>query len=945
MVRGFEGSRDLDGGVEARGRRLRARDGRLAGKRRAAARNYDAFMSYSHQHDSVFAAALETAVERFAKPWYRMRALSVFRDDADLGANPSLWGSIEDALKSSSWFILLASADSARSPWVAREVSWWLRHRSAQRLLIAGTDQGLAWDVQRRDWAAAAPVPDVLRGVLPDEPRWVDLTSVHGARRWRQIPGSVVAAVAAPIRGVARDSLSNEHLRQHRLTMRLAGAAVVALTALTVLAVVAASVAVNQRDLAVAQRDSALSGQLAAQSEDSDTTNPAAAAMLAAAAWRIARTAGARESLREVLAQPERGVLTSQGLAAEGTEALAFSPDSAIVVTASSYEIKFWQAATNRQIGAPIKIGPLAIALSPDGKILAAACEDGTARLWNAVTHRPIGVPITIDANLSGGNLVAGAVAFSPAGKMFATGSAAGTVQLWDTASHRQVGHDMAVSGSVTAVAFSPDGKVLATAGRDVRLWNVSTQRQIGSVIAVPGGFVFASLAFSRDGRVLAFNGDGRVRLWDVDRHRPLGPALGRVRSVNAVAFRPGTSILATAGADGVARLWDIATHRQLGQLMPATSAGGMTAIAFSPGGKTLATASDDGSARLWDAAHYDQVGVPLHAGSGHGSPVMAFSSDGKTLISGDGTKLRLWKVSTQRQIGRAITVPGPITAVAYRPGGTMIAAAGPGGAVRLWDLTTRREYGRLMVGTGTRTAISEPSLAFSPNGAVLAATEPDGTVRAWSVTTQQPIAPQVNIGLFTADSAAFSPSGKLLALGGANESAQLADMTTRRSFGHPMSYGNGFEIVEAVSFDSTGNMLATAGEDGTARLWDVATQRQIGGPLEASSHGAVTGVAFKPGGHQLATVGSDSTLRIWDVATQRQIGSPIFVPDGAQSIASSPRAAIVATASPGGIIRLWNIAFPARLLQRACAIAGRSLTRSEWAFYLHSLPYQRTCP
>lgn len=123
--------------------------------------------------------------------------------------------------------------------------------------------------------------------------------------------------------------------------MRLAGGAVVALTALTVLAVVAASVAVNQRDLAVTQRDSALSGQLAVQSEDSDTTNPAMAAMLAAAAWRIARTADARESLREVLAQPERGVLTNQGLAAEGTEALAFSPDSALVVTASSYEIKF----------------------------------------------------------------------------------------------------------------------------------------------------------------------------------------------------------------------------------------------------------------------------------------------------------------------------------------------------------------------------------------------------------------------------------------------------------------------------------------------------------------------------------------------------------------------------------------------------------------------------
>ena len=90
---------------------------------------YDAFISYSHQHDNVLGPLLQASLERFAKPWYRMRAMRVFRDTANLVANPALWGSIEDALRSSQWFILLASADAARSVWVNREVQWWRANR------------------------------------------------------------------------------------------------------------------------------------------------------------------------------------------------------------------------------------------------------------------------------------------------------------------------------------------------------------------------------------------------------------------------------------------------------------------------------------------------------------------------------------------------------------------------------------------------------------------------------------------------------------------------------------------------------------------------------------------------------------------------------------------------------------------------------------------------
>ena len=100
---------------------------------------HDAFISDSHALDGALAPALQTGVERFAKPWYRPRTLRVFRDTTNLAANPGLWSSIEQALDASAWLVLMASPNVAQPPWVNREVTWWLKHKSPQRLLVVLT--------------------------------------------------------------------------------------------------------------------------------------------------------------------------------------------------------------------------------------------------------------------------------------------------------------------------------------------------------------------------------------------------------------------------------------------------------------------------------------------------------------------------------------------------------------------------------------------------------------------------------------------------------------------------------------------------------------------------------------------------------------------------------------------------------------------------------------
>jgi len=138
---------------------------------------YDAFISYSHAKDKPIAAALQAVIQRLGKPWYRRRALRVFRDDTSLSATPGLWPSIEQALDHSRFLILLASPEAAASPWVNKEISFWLDRKAADSLLIALTDSELAWDDTDGDfvWRESTPLPPVLTGRFASEPKWVDL--------------------------------------------------------------------------------------------------------------------------------------------------------------------------------------------------------------------------------------------------------------------------------------------------------------------------------------------------------------------------------------------------------------------------------------------------------------------------------------------------------------------------------------------------------------------------------------------------------------------------------------------------------------------------------------------------------------------------------------------------------------------------------------------------
>jgi WD40 repeat protein len=826
------------------------------------------------------------------------------------------------------------------------------------RLLVLDADRvEIAHDVllqawpRLRGWLDEDETSTILYGQLAeDTARWrgtgnsravlyrgVQLAAVREAAHvWARDPDRYPALSASEAEFLRA---SDRAMARGRWRLRL----LAGLVAVVVVAALAgAGIAVKDaRSSAARQSTANVSQRLAAQSTALDAADPVTAGLLAAAAWRLDPTVQARYSLLQSLAQPVRGILTSQSGV---VTALAYSPDGT-TLAAGYYggTIRLWDLASHRAIAAAtFGATPLALAFTADGKHLQVAGA-GAVGTWDPASQARIATR-ALASSAQGG-----AVAFSPDGKTLAAGGADGIVRLWDAASGQEIGAPMSSDASpVDAVAFSRDGMLLAVASTDgdVQLWATATQQVAGPAL-IPNGARVDALAFSPDGKLLATGGqDGTVRLWNVSAASQVGATMASGDAVSALAFGDGGATLATAEGDGSTELWDVATQAQTGSALTVPGAAGVSSLAFSPGADALATGNGDGSVRLWSPAGFHQVSAPLAAGpisptpASAGQPPAVFSAGGGLLAVSDGHGIvRVWDVTTRRLAGVPLSGNGTVTGLAISPDGKTLAVAGRG--VQLWQTATGQRIGTALpaAGGGRYRAV-----AFSPDGATLATLGADGTARLWDVATRQQIGAPMTVDRrgTSGGAVAFSPDDRTLVTVGAGGQIRLWSVATHQPIGKPMA---GDAATTALAFSPSGKTLATAAADGSARLWDVATQQEIGTPMTADAQPDYA-AAFSPDGTTLATAGGDGSARLWDVATQQEIGTPMTA--DAQPVyaaAFSPDGTTLATAGGDGSARLWDVAFPASLLQGACAIAEVSLTRQQWADYAGNQPFQQVCP
>jgi WD40 repeat protein len=946
--------------------------------------SYAAFISYNRGVDTTLAEALQGALHQFAKPWYRLRALRVFRDDASLSANPGLWPSVQAALDESEFFVLLASPQAAQSEWVEREVRHWLSRNPPTTIMVALTGGNLVWDEDKGDfdWKKTTALPDVLRGTFADEPRYVDL------RQARTLPDYarsrafklLVADLAAPMHHKSKDDMIGEDVRVHRRNRTWASAAIAGLVVLTIAATVFGVDSRLQTARAEQQTRAATARQLMAQAEASAAQNPRMALRLGLAAYGLVPGPETRSALFTQLAGTAyAGTLTGH---TGRVATVDFSPDGRLLASAGDdVTIVVWDLMARggpRQLGSPLTehtLGIDSVAFSPDGRTLASASADGSVILWD-VSDPDRGIRST--ARLDVGTVAVGSVAFSPDGSILAASTSDGSVLLWRVTATGQPARLATLSGKGqgdgATVAFSPTAALLAvnTAGA-VGFWDLSnpgTPRRVATIPTDDARSGATSMAFSPAGGIFATaKGNDTVVLWNLDApQRPsrLGTlTLDEFDSDGEIAISADGSTLASSRFDGIVRLWDISDPRKPEALDGALTGhtGTVGVVAFSPEGHTLVTAGYDSTIMMWD------VGAPNRphrlgavAGSEQYTPLRsaAFSSDGGIVAAAQGRSVMLGR-PVAGQPGRYDTATaadgnsGDIMSVAFAPDARTLASADWDGHIVLWDIHDPARPQELTT-INADLVLAVNSVAFSPSAGVLVAGCDNGTIIVWDVTdgsAPRQLSRQSTGSPGAIRSVRFSPNGHLLAVASSDKTVTLWSMTDParpERIGAPLAGHTG--DVTAVAFSHDGTRLASASRDQTVILWDVADPEhphRVGAPW-IGHRSSVDDVAFSPDDRTVVSAANDS-VRLWyigDTGQARPLGVPLPRETANESIALSPDGQVLATAAFNGSLNLWDVSrvnemYDATLLL-ACRYAAGSLGPADWQELVPAMPYLDPC-
>ncbi|MBD2678357.1 MULTISPECIES: AAA family ATPase [Nostoc] len=486
-------------------------------------------------------------------------------------------------------------------------------------------------------------------------------------------------------------------------------------------------------------------------------------------------------------------------------------------------------------------------------------------------------------------------VAFSPDGKTLASGSNDKTIKLWDVSTGKAIKTLTGHSSRVYSVVFSPDGKTLASGSNDntIKLWDVSTGKAIKTLTGHSSRVY--SVVFSPDGKTLASGSyDKTIKLWDVSTGKAIKTLTGHSSSGYSVVFSPDGKTLASGSYDKTIKLWDVSTGKAIKILTGHSSK--VWGVVFSPDGKTLASGSDDKTIKLWDVS----TGKTIKTLSGHSSSVLSvvFSPDGKTLASGsDDNTIKLWGISTGKTIKTLSGHSSLVWGVVFSPDGKTLASGSYDKTIKLWGVSTGKT-----IKTLTGHSSSGYSVVFSPDGKTLASGSYDKTIKLWDVSTGKAI--KILTGhSSTVWGVVFSADGKTLASGSDDKTIKLWDVSTGKAIktltGHSSS-------VLSVVFSPDGKTLASGSDDNTIKLWDVSTGKAIKTLTGHSSR--VYSVVFSPDGKTLASGSNDNTIKLWDVSTGKAIKTLTGHSSLVLSVVFSPDGKTLASGSNDNTIKLWDV-------------------------------------
>ena len=510
----------------------------------------------------------------------------------------------------------------------------------------------------------------------------------------------------------------------------------------------------------------------------------------------------------------------------------------------------------------------------------AARVEDDTAEArWRTAQRGPLQIDPLWRLELPSG---VDALAMTRDGSLLAAGLSDHGIALLDSGGRTQrslEGHE----GKITALAFSPDGRTLISAGEDRQLlaWSAAGER----LARLTSEARVRDVAFSADGKMLATAAaEGSIQLWSVDGFQPRARLEGHAGAVSSVDFSPDGAQLVSSGEDGTLRIWTLSTSSM--RLIRGEGHQPANRVAFvSPG--EVVSASNDGTVRFFSLEGQQLSRI----NTSHGAILTLVSARGAVAALGQDAAVLLVDPGSRAPVAR-LEGEDSVNSLALSADGATLASANRDGRLRLWHLSPGAREMRLAG------ALGGTALAFSPQR--LAVGDAAGHISLWD---KAQIAGGMDLLKGPVSSLAFSRDGKMLAAAGHEESAFVFELAG----GDRVPLEGHADLVNCVAFAPDGATVGTGSSDGTVRLWSApgGVQRRV---LSATNMGPVLAVAFSADNQLLAAGGEEKSIRLFDLKTGRAVGKLEGSPEAVLSLAFSPDASLLASSGRDQVIRIWSV-------------------------------------
>ena len=778
----------------------------------------------------------------------------------------------------------------------------------------------------------------------------------------------------------SRDHAERSARRQRAL---LAGLGLLLLASL-----VAGTIALIEKQRAAVAARVALARQLGAQAANEPRTD--LAMLLAREAVNLDRSPETEGSLLALL-ERNSALVGSLGLPSDAPpQQLVVSPDGHILVVGAS-GLRVYDARARSVSGRRLTDfgGTRAPVYSADGSLLAyptsgvrssiTVRDARTLRLRFRLDppQRSDSSPDMPDAHLlitpDGKTIYAAYGAFSGAD----LARASTYLAKWSLPSGQLMSSTPIDGAGLLALGLSDAGaRIVVVDARTIRLFDARSLRRLRSIAITPASVAPTAAAISPDGRTLAIaSHSGTVAFVDSETGRAHSGADPSMGPVSELAYSPNNRVVASAANSGVT-IWD-GRSRKTVLTIPA---GQVEPMAFSPDGQTLYTSSIGGLVLEWDLTGQASFGRQ-HAFNGQSTccsnpvepaaPPLALSPDGKTFAARLGAStVGLFSVRTMQRRGsfsvRSADV-ADITTLAWSPTAPELAIGGHSGVVQLWSTagTPRlvRSLSGLQPANGRLEAIQ--AIQFSPDGRLIAASDASHSSQpsGGSFASESPQRHGASLALWRTDTGklspglyprdlgtgpdpfdplAFSPNSRLVAIGAPDGSDRVIDTLTAQT--RLVLHPSGGQYTTSLAFSPTGT-LATGTQNGIVQLWDPISSTRSPPPLLVAN-GPISSIAFDSTGQRFVTTASqDGTIKLFATSTLQQEGATLNTDQGAISTATlAPRSNTLVVVNDRGNAFTWPLSLTA-WEQRACAIAGRNLTRQEWNRFVAGQNYSRICP